>query len=130
MAELMVRGAGRRRAVRTGALATQAAWVAHRRRKVAARVALANQVIGQLDLVFPGLDGCFSDLLGARAGRVIVTDICDPTCPAPGSRGPASLRRPTRRRTVGPQGPRSWRRPGWRCACRRGAGRAGQGPGR
>ncbi|HUQ62122.1 MAG TPA: transposase [Acidimicrobiales bacterium] len=78
MAELMVRGAGRRPAARTDALATQAAWVAHRRRKVVARVALANQVIGQLDLVFPGLDGCFSDLLGARAGRVIVTDICDP----------------------------------------------------
>ena len=78
MAELMVRGAGRCPAVRTDALATQAAWVAHRRRKVAARVALTNQIIGQLDLVFPGLDGCFSDLLGARAGRVIVTDICDP----------------------------------------------------
>jgi transposase len=78
MAELMVRGAGRYPAVRTDALATQAAWVAHRRRKVAARVALANQVIGQLDLVFPGLDGCFADLLGARSGRVIVTDICDP----------------------------------------------------
>jgi hypothetical protein len=45
---------------------------------LAAQVALANQVIGQLDLVLPGLDGCFSNLLGARAGRVIVTDICDP----------------------------------------------------
>jgi transposase len=78
MAELMVRGAGRRPAARTDALATQAAWVAHRRRKIVARVALANQVIGHLDLVFPGLDGCFSDLLSARAGRVIVTDICDP----------------------------------------------------
>jgi transposase len=78
MAELMVRGAGRSPAIRTDVLATQAAWVAHRRRKVTARVALANQVIGQLDLVFPGLDGCFADLLGARAGRIIVTDICDP----------------------------------------------------
>jgi transposase len=78
MAELMIRGGGRAPAVRTDALATQAAWVAHRRRKVAARSALANQVIGQLDLVFPGLDGCFSDLLGAKAGRVIVADICDP----------------------------------------------------
>ncbi|MDQ4091261.1 MAG: IS110 family transposase [Actinomycetota bacterium] len=53
MAELMVRGGGRRPAVRNDALATQAAWVAHRRRKVSARVALANQVIGQLDLVSP-----------------------------------------------------------------------------
>jgi len=78
MAELMIRGGGRAPAVRTDSLATQAAWVAHRRRKVFARSALANQVIGQLDLVFPGLDGCFSDLLGAKAGRVIVADICDP----------------------------------------------------
>jgi transposase len=78
MAELMIRGGGRPPAARTEALATQAAWVAHRRRKVAARSALANQVIGQLDLVFPGLDGCFSDVLAAKAGRVIVADICDP----------------------------------------------------
>src|SRR5487761_1303409 len=78
MAELMVRGAGRAPAVKTDALATQAAWVAHRRRKVAARVALANQVIGQLDLVFPGLDACFADVLRAKAGRIIVADIADP----------------------------------------------------
>jgi hypothetical protein len=62
MAELMVGGAGRQPALRTDALATQAAWVAHRRRKVTARVALANQVVGELDLVFPGLDDCFKDL--------------------------------------------------------------------
>ncbi len=78
MAELMIRGGGRPPATRTDALATQAAWVGHRRRKVAARVALANQVIGQLDLVFPGLDGCFADVLGAKAARVIVSQICDP----------------------------------------------------
>jgi transposase len=78
MAELMIRGGGRPAAARTDAVATQAAWAAHRRRKVAARVALANQVIGLLDLVFPGLDGCFSDVLGAKAGRVIVAGICDP----------------------------------------------------
>jgi transposase len=78
MAELMIRGGGRSPAVRSDALATQAAWVAHRRRKVTARVALANQVIGQLDLVFPGLDGCFADVLGAKAGRVILAELCDP----------------------------------------------------
>jgi transposase len=78
MAELMVRGSGRPPGARSGPLAAQAAWVAHRRRKVAARIALANQVVGQLDLVFPGLDGCFTDLLGSRAGRVIVAEICDP----------------------------------------------------
>jgi transposase len=98
MAELMVRGAGRTPAVKTDALATQAAWVAHRRRKVAARVALANQVIGQLDLVFPGLDGCFSDLLGAKAGRLIVSEICDPDRVQ--RQGVAGLRRFVGRRGV------------------------------
>lgn len=39
---------------------------------------MANQVIGHLDLVFPGLDECFSDILGARSGRIIVAEICDP----------------------------------------------------
>jgi transposase len=78
MAELMIRGGGRPPAIRSDALATQAAWVGHRRRKVVARVALANQVIGHLDLVFPGLDGCYSDVLRAGSGRIIVTEICDP----------------------------------------------------
>ena len=37
MAELLVRGGGRRSQVRDEAMAAQAAWIAHRRRKVAAR---------------------------------------------------------------------------------------------
>ena len=78
MAELMIRGGGRAPAIRSDALATQAAWVGHRRRKVVARVALANQVIGHLDLVFPGLDGCYTDVLRAGSGHIIVTEICDP----------------------------------------------------
>jgi transposase len=78
MAELLVRGWGRPPAARTGPLAAQAAWAAHRQRKVAARIALANQVVGQLDLVFPGLGRCFEDVLEARGGRVIVSHICDP----------------------------------------------------
>jgi transposase len=98
MAELMVRGSGRGPALRTGPLAAQAAWAAHRRRKVDARVALANQVIGQLDLVFPGLGGCFHDLLGSRAGRVIVTDVCDPD--RVGRLGVEGLRRFMSRRGV------------------------------
>ena len=79
MAELMVRGGGRpvpgpqRRPGRPA----RPGW-RHRRRKLAAHQALANQVQSQLDLVFPGLAGCFADLLGAKAGRVILADICDP----------------------------------------------------
>lgn len=78
MAELMVRGGGRPAQARPEPLAAQLAWVVHRRRKLGAHQALANQVQSQLDLVFPGLDGCFSDLLGAKAGRVILAEICDP----------------------------------------------------
>jgi transposase len=78
MAELMVRGGGRPPQVRSDTIAAQLAWVAHRRRKLGAHQALANQVQSQVDLVFPGLSGCFSDLLGAKAGRVILADICDP----------------------------------------------------
>jgi transposase len=78
MIELLVRGGGRPPQVRNDAMAAQAAWVAHRRRKVAARTALGNQLLGTLDLVFPGLDGCFADLLGARAGRLLLTELADP----------------------------------------------------
>lgn len=78
MAELLVRGAGRLPRVRDEAAAAQAAWAAHRRRKVAAQVALSNQVQGHLDLVFPGLAACFDGILRAKAGVVIVRDIADP----------------------------------------------------
>jgi len=105
MAELMIRGGGRPPAIRTDAVATQAAWVGHRRRKVAARVALANQVIGHLDLVFPGLDGCFSDVLGARSGRIIVAEICDPDRVQ--RQGVEGLRRFVGRRGVALSGPKA-----------------------
>jgi transposase len=78
MAELLVRGAGRLPQVRDDAMAAQVAWAAHRRRKVAAQVALANQVQGHLDLVFPGLGACFDGILRTKAGMVIVRDLADP----------------------------------------------------
>jgi transposase len=78
MAELMVRGGGRPPQIRDDPVAAQLAWITHRRRKLGAHQALANQIQSQLDLVFPGLAGCFSDLLGTKAGRVILADICDP----------------------------------------------------
>lgn len=78
MAELMIRGAGRSPQMRDDALASQVAWVGHRRRKVAAHVALSNQVQGHLDLVFPGLGACFDGILTTKAGRVLVRDLADP----------------------------------------------------
>ncbi len=75
MAELMIRGAGRLPQVRDDAMAAQVAWVAYRRRKVAAHVALSNQIQGHLDLVFPGLGACFGGILTTKAGRVLVRDL-------------------------------------------------------
>jgi hypothetical protein len=69
MAELMIRGAGRLPQIRDDAMAAQSAWVAHRRRKVAAHVALSNQVQGHLDLVFPGLGACFDGILHTKRPR-------------------------------------------------------------
>jgi transposase len=78
MTELMVRGGGRPAQARSDPLAAQLAWVVHRRRKLAAHQVLANQIQSQLDLVFPGLAGCFASVLAAKAGRVILAHICDP----------------------------------------------------
>src|SRR5262249_11162336 len=61
MAELLVAGIGRPRPQRDEALAVQAAWAAHRRRKVAACAALQNQIHAASDLAFPGLVGCYTD---------------------------------------------------------------------
>ena len=78
MAELLIRGSGRPPQCRDEALAAQAAWVAHRRRKVAAQATFANQIHGQLDLIFPGLTGCFTHGLDAASLRVLSRDLPDP----------------------------------------------------
>jgi transposase len=77
MAELLIRGSGRPPQCCDEALAEQAAWVAHRRRKVAAQVVLTNQIHSQLDLIFPGLTGCFAHGLDAASLRVLIRDLPD-----------------------------------------------------
>lgn len=74
MAELLVRGKGRPAAPLDEAMATQAALVAHRARKVKARSAVKNHIHASLDLVFPGLAGCFCDLLGTKLGRLLLAE--------------------------------------------------------
>jgi transposase len=78
IAELMIRGLGRRPELEDGPIARQAVLVAHRRRKVKARSALKNQVLATWDLVFPGLDGCFSDLLATKIGKVLLAEVMTP----------------------------------------------------
>ncbi len=79
MAGLLARGGGRPPQPVDTQMAVQSAWAGHRRRKLKVRTALQNQVIGQIDVVFPGLTGCFSDLLETKAGQVIVRHICEPS---------------------------------------------------
>ena len=67
MIELLIRGGGRSRTCHGDAIAELQAWVGHRHRKQAARVALGNQLLAGVDLVFPSLRGCFSDPLDRKS---------------------------------------------------------------
>ena len=78
MAELLIRGKGHRASVEDGPLARQVILASHRRRKVKARTALKCQVLSTLDLVFPGLDGCFNDMLNTKLGRLLLTESLTP----------------------------------------------------
>ena len=55
-----------------------AAWVRHRRRRVATRVSTKNQLLGQLDRSFPGLTLALPDVLGTKVGRLVARDFADP----------------------------------------------------
>lgn len=55
-----------------------AAWVGHRSRRVEARTALKNQLLGQLDRAFPGLTLALPDVLGTKVGRLVAEHFSDP----------------------------------------------------
>jgi hypothetical protein len=55
-----------------------AAWVHHRTRRVEARTALKNQLLGQLDRSFPGLTLALPDVLGTKVGRLVTEHFADP----------------------------------------------------
>jgi transposase len=55
-----------------------AAWAAHRSRRVSARTALKNQLLGQLDRAFPGLTLALPDVLGTKVGRLVAAEFADP----------------------------------------------------
>ncbi|MDQ1671864.1 MAG: transposase [Frankiaceae bacterium] len=56
-----------------------AAWASHRSRRVLARTALKNQLLGQLDRAFPGLTLALPDVLGTKVGRLVAAEFADPT---------------------------------------------------
>lgn len=76
--ELVISGGGRAAQEREDAVMEQLVWAGLRRRRVHARSAVMNQLLGTLDLVFPGLDGCFDDLLDTKVGPVLIRDLANP----------------------------------------------------
>jgi transposase len=76
--ELVLAGHGVPVADQDGVIVELAAWAGHRARRVAARTALKNQLLGQLDRCFPGLTLALPDVLGTRVGRLVAAEFADP----------------------------------------------------
>lgn len=76
--ELVLAGQGQLVTDRAQVLGELAAWVHHRTRRVEARTALKNQLLGQLDRSFPGLTLALPDVLGTKVGRLVAEHFADP----------------------------------------------------
>jgi transposase len=76
--ELVLAGQGSVVTDRALVIGELAARVAHRTRRVEARTALKNQLLGQLDRAFPGLSLALPDVLATKVGRLVATDFADP----------------------------------------------------
>lgn len=76
--DLVISGMGWAPQQRDDAMTAQLVWTTLRARRMKARVALSNQLLGTLDLVFPGLDGCFISLLDTRVGPILLEHFVDP----------------------------------------------------
>lgn len=76
--ELVLTGAGTVVTERALVIGELAARVAHRTRRVEARTAVKNQLLGQLDRAFPGLTLALPDVLGTKVGRLVAEHFADP----------------------------------------------------
>lgn len=76
--ELVLVGQGSPVSERAVVLGELTSWVGHRARRVEARTALKNQLLGQLDRAFPGLTLALPDVLGTKVGRLIAEHFTDP----------------------------------------------------
>lgn len=76
--ELVLAGQGVPVTARAGVLGELTAWVAHRSRRIEARTAVKNQLLGQLDRAFPGVRLALPDVLATKVGRLVVEHFTDP----------------------------------------------------
>lgn len=76
--ELVLAGRGIPVTAREAVIGELGAWAAHRTRRVLMRTATKNQLLGQLDLAFPGLTLALPDVLGTKVGRLVAVEFADP----------------------------------------------------
>jgi transposase len=76
--ELVISGRGVPVTERESVIGELGAWAAHRTRRVQARTATKNQLLGQLDRAFPGLTLALPDVLGTKVGRLVAAEFADP----------------------------------------------------
>ncbi len=78
MFDLLVSGRGHVVGQVDTAIVELAGWVHLRRSRVALKRAIGNHLISQMNRAFPGVSGCFHQLLGTRAGRLVIDEFTDP----------------------------------------------------
>ncbi len=78
MTDLLLAGQGVQAGGQDTVIVELAAWAAHRARRVHARTAVKNQLLGQLDRCFPALTLVLPDVLGTKAGRLVAAEFADP----------------------------------------------------
>jgi transposase len=76
--ELVLAGHGVVVTARAAAVTELTGWAMHRDRRVQARTATKNQLLGQLDRCFPGLSLVLPDVLGTKVGRLVAAEFADP----------------------------------------------------
>ena len=79
MFDLLAAGRGLLVAPRCEALQQLQAWAAMRHRRIAAVIAVKNQLLGQMDRAFPGASRCVAgSLLDTKVGRLAIAEFTDP----------------------------------------------------
>jgi transposase len=78
MADMLLAGRGVPIVAADQALIELSAWAAHRRRRVQVRTGTKNQLLGQLDRAFPGVQRALPDVLGTKVGRLVAEHFSDP----------------------------------------------------
>jgi transposase len=79
MFDLLVVGRGLVVAPRSDALAQLQAWAAMRHRRIAAVIAVKNQLLGQMDRAFPGASRRVAgSLLDTKVGRLVIVEFTEP----------------------------------------------------